>query len=273
MPLISRKEYAELCGDRLDAINVWINKRGKIVTVADNKKLIDTENPINAAFIQERQVFNAQKKMGSVQENAEPVTKISKKVIKEPEIVPEIPVKKRGRPKKEAESRAKTPEKPKVKAEKPVKSQAITPEKAASTAEIRQKERVLAEQNIIAKAKMDQEFEKKAQDIELQALRIQSEKIRLDKTAGNLLPIDLGMGVIERNANSILKTFEKGFERIADIYSNLAGFDPTIRADFVRECREELATCVDNAGKMATEEIDILVDNYAETLMTGQKKA
>lgn len=262
MPLISRKEYAELCGDRLDAVNVWINKRGKIMTVPGNKKLIDTDNPINAAFITERQVFNTQKKLsGSVPEKSKSVTEKSKSVTKS-----ELhnPPKKRGRPSK-SETEKLTPEVSKTKK--------VLPEKPLKPSEIRQKERILAEQNVIAQARMDQDMQKKAQDIELQALRIQSEQIRLDKTAGNLLPIDLGLAVIERNANSILKTFEKGIERIADIYSNMAGFDPTTRSAFVKECRQELAICVENASKLAEEEINILVDNYAETLMTGQKKA
>jgi hypothetical protein len=270
MPLITRKQFAELCGDRPDAIVVWI-KRKKIWTVPDNKKLIDTDNPINAAFANERQVFNAAKEMGGAPVKQDKI--VAEKPInatKEAKIKPEKPIKPAKIvtkiPKKVTEKVGRATKLTLIKPEKPV-------EKGPTPAEIQQKERVLAMQNEIAQRRLSQDEAKKAQDMELQALKIQSEKIRLDKTAGNLLPIDLAAGVIERHANTILKTFEKGFERIAELYSNMAGFDPVQRGEFMKECREELSLCVTTAGEQSQNEIDILVDNYSETLMTGQRKA
>lgn len=255
MAILTRNELTELCSDIRTNIDVWI-RRGKIITVEGNKKLIDTENPANALFIQQRQDAHEQKKLlgevvKSVKINEHKpkdigikiVTKIPKKVTKT------APVK---------------PIKPAVKA----------PVEQKMTAEMKRAEaKRMNDQNVRAMIKVDQEAQIRQQSIDLAELRIQSEKIRLDKTAGNLLPIDLGLGVIERHANSILKTFEKGFERIADIYANFAGMDPNTRTDFIKECRVELSHCVETAGKSAEAEIDILVDNYAETLMVGQKKA
>jgi hypothetical protein len=273
MPLISRKEYAELCGDRLDAINVWINKRGKVVTVADNKKLIDTDNPINAAFIQERQVFNTQKRMTSVPENAETVTKISKKVTKTQEIDQGIPEKKRGSPKKEAKSDVKLPKSSNFKAEKPVKSPVIPPVKAANTAEIRQKERVLAEQNIIAKAKMDQDYAKKALEIENLELAKQQKQLMLNKAAGELMPVDLVRGVLKRHADAINKNFEKGIVSLITIMVNImAGGDNLMNVRFLGEAKEILSKNITNAGKQADEEIKILVTDFSQTLLRGQKR-
>lgn len=283
MPLISRKEFAELCGDRLDAINVWI-KRKKIWTVPDNKKLIDTDNPINSAFANERQVFNAAKALGTSTlkilpaedlkiKNSNKGIKVSKIEIKKPKSVTKLPKSVTKIPKKVTENRAKTTEKVKIKGEMLGKSRAEKPDNGLTAAEIQQKNKQIAMQQALAERRLSQEEAAKAQTMELQALKIQSEKIRLDKTAGNLLPIDLAAGVIERHANSILKTFEKGFERISELYSNMAGFGPTEKAEFMKECREELSLCVTTAGEKSQDEIDILVDNYSETLMTGQRKA
>lgn len=262
MPLISRKEFAELCGDRVDAIVVWI-RRGKIDLVPGNKKLIDTDNVKNTMFMQERQVFNTAKQMGQLPVKevkiAEKPVKVSNKADKKPKSVTKIP-------KKITENTAKPAKIAREKAKKPVV-------KGPKPAEIQQKNKQIAMQQALAERRLSQEEAAKAQNMELQALKIQSEKIRLDKTAGNLLPIDLAAGVIERHANSILKTFEKGFERISELYSNMAGFGPTEKAEFMKECREELSLCVTTAGEKSQDEIDILVDNYSETLMTGQRKA
>jgi hypothetical protein len=256
MPIITRNELTELCHDIRTNIDVWI-RRGKIITVEGNKKLIDTENPVNALFIQQRQDVHEQKKL-----LGEGVSvKINNKTPKD------IGLKIETKLPKKVKSSDKPPKKIIANPEKVVVVPKLTP------GQRREEVRRMNDQNLRAQIKVDQEAKLRQQVIDLKELQIQSEKIRLDKTAGNLLPIDLGLGVIERHANSVLKTFEKGFERIADIYANIAGMDPTTRTDFIKECRVELSHCVETAGKSAEAEIDILVDNYAETLMVGQKKA
>lgn len=269
MPIISRKDLSEICGDMVQSVNKWI-ERGKIIHLDGNKKLIDTENPVNALFIQQRQEAHEQKKL--LGEVVKPVV-----IDRKPDKKVPVSAKRPGRSPKD-KSQAIAPEKAITIAKEPKISKAKAPEtfhvQPKVTAEMKRAEaKRMNDQNLRAQIKVDQEAQMRQQQIDLQELRIQSEKIRLDKTAGNLLPIDLGMGVIERHANTILKTFEKGFERIADIYANFAGMEPNTRTDFIKECRIELSHCVETAGKSAEAEIDILVDNYAETLMVGQKKA
>jgi len=259
MPIITRKEFADLCGDDEKKVNVWIS-RAKIILTPESKKLINTEDPINALFISDRQLANAGKEPG------ESVIKKPKIVPKEPKIVTEKPV-------KQPKSSEKVPNKSVVTAKKQPKEVEKVAKKVVKVIAPTPPPKQNAEIFALSRAKMDQDMQAKAQEMELRDLRIQSEKIRLDKTAGNLLPIDLATGVIERHANSILKTFEKGFERITEIYSNMAGFDPDQRAEFLRECRQELADCVTKAGTKSQEEIEILVDNYSEELMKGQRKA
>jgi hypothetical protein len=238
MPVISRKAFAELCGDTELKINVWIS-RGKINITPESKKLIDTEDPKNVDFVAEREIANA------VKEISKDDTKVSKNVSKTAKTDTKIS-------KKVTKPTTKAPVKPEKKVVKAAKVAAPAPETLPNAAIYAQ-----------SQARLDLDTRAKEQQMELKALHIQSEKIRLDKTAGNLLPIDLAAGVIERHANSILKTFEKGFERIAEIYANMAGFDPKARAEFLKECREELAQCVDKAGEKSQEEIDILIDNYS----------
>lgn len=229
MPILTRKEFAIRAGRLVTAINLDIG-RDKLSHLPGNKKLLDTDNPLNAAYIIKWRAEDISDLLGDVV--IAPVKDQLDAIIEH--------------------KKAKLPVEPK---------------------EIQQKTKQIAAQTARDMRRVDQDMAKKEQDMELQALKIQSEKIRLDKTAGNLLPIDLVTGVIERHANSILKTFEKGFERVAEIYSNMAGFNPAVRAEFLKECRTELADCVKNAGEAAEKEIEILVDDYSETLMVGQKKA
>ena len=222
MSLLSVKQFSELCGDKASSIETWII-RGKVISFFNgDKKLVDTNNPVNALFIQQRQDAHAYKKLLG-------------------EVV------------------------------KPVK---IDKTDNKMTAEMKRAEaRRMNDQNLRALLKFDQEARKRQLNIDLQELRIQSEKLRLDKTASNLLPVDLVRGVIKSHAHCIFKAFEKEIDLIADIYVSLSGMDPKMRTDFIKECRVALSRSVENAGKQAEAEIDILVDNYAETLMVGQKKA
>lgn len=248
MPLITRKEYAELCGDRPDAIVVWI-KRRKIWTVPDNKKLIDTENPINAAFASERQLFNKAKGMG------ESVPKAAKIVKEKPKSVTKTS-------KKATESSVKLTESE----PKPVKKQPLPAQKPA---EIIKKDRVLAEQNVIAKAKMDQDFVKRGLEIENLELAKQQKMLQLNKSAGNLLPVDLVKGVVKRHADTVFKTFEKSIERFVSI---ICGSDQEVYVKHLATVKDILSKTIAEAGALADQEILILINDFSETLARGQKK-
>lgn len=261
MPLISRKEFAELCGDRLDAINVWI-KRKKVWTVPDNKKLIDTDNPVNATFANERQVFNAAKALSSgvskvieidevKAKNSNKAIKVSKNEIKKPESVSKSPKSVTKIPKKVTDNGEKTT----VKEPKP--------------AEIRQKERQLADQKVVAKARMDQDYNKKALEIENLELAKQQKILQLNKSAGNLLPVDLVKGVLKRHGDTFFKSFEKSSERFLSI---ICGSDQETFVKHMAKMKEIFSDAIQDAGKQADAEILILVNDYSETLARGQKK-
>lgn len=261
MPLISRKEFADICGDDILKVNKWIQRK-KIWTLPDNKKLIDTDNPVNAAFASDRQVFNAAKALGEgvpkilsaedlkVKNSNKPV-KVSKNGIKKPESVSKSPKSVTKIPKKVTDNGEKTT----VKEPKP--------------AEIRQKERQLADQKVVAKARMDQDYNKKALEIENLELAKQQKILQLNKSAGNLLPVDLVKGVLKRHGDTFFKSFEKSSERFLSI---ICGSDQETFVKHMAKMKEIFSGAIQDAGKQADAEILILVNDYSETLARGQKK-
>lgn len=62
MAIVSRKEFAELCGDDVKKLNVYIS-RNKIVLHDKEGKTIDTDNVVNLHFKKERQEKNKFKKV------------------------------------------------------------------------------------------------------------------------------------------------------------------------------------------------------------------
>jgi hypothetical protein len=62
MSILTRGEFAALCGDDIKSLNVYIS-RDK-VRVGENG--IDTKNPINKIHLQKRKAFNAAKKAGQI---------------------------------------------------------------------------------------------------------------------------------------------------------------------------------------------------------------
>lgn len=255
MPLISRKEYAELCGDEVLKVNMWI-KRRKIWLVEGDKKKIDSENPVNAAFAAERQLFNQAKQLGVV-----PVAGGGKKKITPQEEVIIVT--------KTPKTVTKIPKKVTEKATKVVEKHHVKPEKPAKPAEIQQKERVIAEQTVLAKVRMDQDMQKKALEIENLELGKQQKLLSLNKSAGNLLPVDLVKGVLKRHGDTFFKSFEKSIERFVSIIS---GSDQEAYVKHLAKVKDILSKTIQDAGKQADEEILILVNDYSETLARGQKK-
>lgn len=240
MPLVSRKEFAELCGDPVPKINVWIG-RDKLVLHPADKKLMDTEDPLNKAFIEARQVFNAAK--GNPKEEKQP--KEPKKKLKFVDIEG---VRAPGRPKKGNEKRV-------------------------NPAEIQKKERQLAEQHNISKLRLDQDMQKKALEIENLELEREKRKLELQKKAGELMPVDLVMGVLKRHADSINKSFEKGIESlVTSMTHTLAHGNQVVYGKYLGMAKQTLSDCIIKAGKSADEEVSILVDEFSQTLGRGQRR-
>lgn len=234
MPIVSRKEFSELCGDRQDALMVYI-RRNKVVLHPSDKKLLDTEDPLNKAFIEARQAFNAAKGLPPAEKQA-------------------------LKPEKKAKSAPETPKKPS--------------KKATGHAEIQKKDKVYAEQVMVNQMRVDQDMQKKALEIENLELAKQQKMMQLNKAAGQLIPVDLLRGVIKRHADSINKSFEKGIETLITIMvQTLSGGDPKTHGKFLGMAKETLSKCIANAGTASENEIIILVDEFSKTLDRGQKRS
>jgi len=269
MPIVSRKQYAELCGDIVQKIDVWISRK-KISTIPDNKKLIDTDNAINAAFLSDRRRENGLGPYdGYVPENSTIVTKISKSEPKKAKTVHKVAKTVTKITKKVTKTPAKRPEKAITKANSTPKSQAKSPIKAPGPKEIRVFERKIAEQSARDERRVDQDMQKKALEIENLELAKQQKLLQLNKSAGNLLPVDLVKGVLKRHGDTFFKTFEKSIERFIAI---IAGSDQDTYVKYMATLKENLSKTIQDAGKQADEEILILVSDYSETLARGQKK-
>lgn len=267
MPVISRKQYAELCGDDILKINMWI-KRGKISVSAVNKKLIDTENAINAAFMADRRRFNAMAPFdGVVSEHAESEPLVAGSLTKK--VKSEQKTQKTGKKIPKAVKVGKAPVISKMVQKHHVKEQKAPVKPTAQPREIKIVERKIAEQSAKDERRVDQDMVKKGLEIENLELAKQQKLLQLNKSAGNLLPVDLVKGVLKRHGDTFFKSFEKSSERFLSI---ICGSDQETFVKHMTKMKEIFSAAIQDAGKQADAEILILVNDYSETLARGQKK-
>lgn len=266
MPIVTRKEFAELCLDDEKKLNVYISRR-KVSPIAGNKKLIDTDDPVNAAFISDRITANSVKISGIKPVKAEKPVKVkAEKPVKEPKkakVVAEKPVvKSQSKPIKEPKIVVKPPKEAKV----PIVKVQSQPKVAAIPKSIR----VMQEaQTLVNHKRVELDTQLKVKQLQNAELQIELKQLALNKAAGKLLDVDLVKGVLTRHANSIFKSFEKGCENIASIF---AGSDQQLFVGIMKDLKPELSRCVKDAGVKADEELDILVTEFSETLARGQRK-
>jgi hypothetical protein len=237
MALVTRKEFAEMCQTTADAIVTYI-RRNKITIVGTDTRCIDPKDPLNVAFL---------------------ANKLAKKVGKKPE-----------KPKKEALSAEIPDNSDRKKAGRPLKGQEKPKLKPA---EIRKKEVELEEKRKISQYRVDQDVQKKGLEIENLELAKQQKMLQLQKAAGELMPVDLVVGVLKRHADSINKSFEKGLESLITVMTHeLAAGNALAYGKYLGLAKQTLSDCIKKAGKSADEEVDILVDEFSQTLNRGQRR-
>lgn len=273
MPLLTRKEFAELAGLDVLAINRDF-KRGKLSHLPGNKKLLDTDNPINAAYVAKHRDGVVVKPV-EITESVPKVVKsgadIPKTVLKSPKAVLKIT-------KKVTEKQAKPPKIVPVEPEKKVKTPAKKPEKFhVEPKQVKSHQvkfdKALLEQNARDQLRVDLAYTVQQRTLEKAELDIKIKQLNLDKVAGELLPVDLVRGVLSRNGSSFIKSFEQGIENIATIMCEvMAAGDPTMRPRIIGEMKALLSKCIKDAGGMAEREVTTLVDDYSQTNYRGQKK-
>ncbi len=229
MAIVTRQEFADLCGDDVKHLNVYIS-RSKVVVGKDG---MDTKHPINAAYIKKRKEANAVKK-----EEKATITRIPPAMPRLPQRVPagddddDLPP--------------------------PLDENMIN----AYLLEKRGKRDNGGSEGSIEKwLKM-----KMKGDAELVSLRVEKEQLLLDKAAGKLVPVDVAADVLRSQAKTIFVNFENAIENIATVFCNImAGGDIEMYTRIVEAARKELHGSITKAGADAAVELDTILNNYADS--------
>lgn len=250
--------------------------RGQLV--CNEKRLIDTENPINYKYIIEinggDQTVFEKHCIANVEKKGSPATKVSKKVIPVKKYASKTAVKtteKVKKPVSEKPSKIKgsvsklhTVETKKTQAKKVIiKEPKLSPEQ-------------LFEQNLAKQQRqtmLEIDIRKKEADLMLVERNAEVRKMQLEKIMGNTLPLDQVTSVMAINFKSIYKSFHSQLKNMAStMVQNLGGTKDDYNAIMV-EMEQHLNNVRDLAKEKAQMDIDRLIEEYSEIRSRGERKA
>jgi hypothetical protein len=246
MAEVSRQEFADMCGDDVKLLNVYINRNKVIVTNSkDKSKAIDTTHPINKAYLKQRKETNKLKAQTS-------------------EIIKTIP-KAAVHPRQHILPSDQDPDEDGDHMPDSISAEQMMALFAGNKGGRRGKsdndELGGMQKWIMMKIKGD---------AELVTLKVEREELMLQKTAGKLLPVDLVTEVHRRYATHIFNHFESGIETIAVKFCEImAGGDKALYARVLDDCRGLLTSCIQSAGKDVDEDIKRLVFDFSEKKRLG----
>ena len=244
MAKLTRKEFAALCHTNQQVINTNVQRNNLVV----EKKKINTENAQNKAFFDRYQKkFDENRKSTSqiYNEVVKPIPKPKKKPLAEP-----LPGVKKKANKKPAivnsDSRSKKDQDDKN-----------TP----SAADLKSQE------------VMDWTLRKKQADAELVEYRAEHERIKIEKMAGKLIPVDLVFQILNIHNKSIFSTFQSDAENLASVYCEiLAEGDRSKLAEITDKLSVIINLNVEKSKDLSQMELDNAIEEYSETLNRGQRK-
>lgn len=240
MPILTRADFAIVCKTTPAVINTNISRK-KISTLATDKKLIDTENPLNKIFKKNQLALangkvkdeRAEKKQQKYQEAAG-----FRKVIEDalpdadPEIIDEI----------------------------------------FSKEETKTNKKINAAKNEEDKERVDWDLRKKKADAIKAEKAAEMQGIQIEKLNGKLMPVDLVKTILKVNIQHINKTYEQDLINIASIYCDiLAGGSRDKLAEIILELRTKLNDVIKRTEQTAYQEIENVIDDYAETRSRGER--
>ncbi len=235
MAIVSRQEFADMCGDDVKILNVYISRKKVIAT----KEGIDTKNPINVAYVKKRKQSNAVKK-----ETVE--------VIKR---VPPAKMQPKAKSLGDEDDSEDNPDVP------------YTPETIAAM----KSGRVANPDDHLSAA--EYMFMQLKGNAELAITRAEKEAFQLEKAKGRLLPIDLVTDIHKRYASNIFNHFENGVENMAVKFCQMvAAGDMEKYTAFLEACRHELKRCIAEAGAETAEDIERLIEEFSDNRGRGEKK-
>lgn len=239
MSIITRAEFAIICQTTNAIINTNVS-RNKIATVVNDKKLIDTENPLNKIF-----------KKNSIALNKEKSAPVSKQKPIPAESFKEI-------------------------IQKTVHDLGLdseTVDKVFTAPESAGQKRARQKQNEEDEEVVSWDQRKKIADALQAERKADVTQLQLEKMMGQLMPVDLVEAILKINIQDIFKTFESSCINLASIYCDvLAGGDREKLAEIVTKLRSELSRTITRIQQSAAQEIENAVENYADSRSRGEKK-
>jgi len=243
MALLTRKEFAALCHTNQQVINTNVQRDNLVV----EKKKINTENAQNKAFFDryQKKFDDKNKSINQIYtEVVKPIPKPKKKPLAEP-----LPAVKKKANKKPAivnsDGRSKKDHDNDTPSAADLNSQKI----------------------------VDWTLRKKQADAELVEYRAEHERLKIEKMAGKLIPVDLVFQILNIHNKSIFSTFQSDAENLASVYCEiLAEGDRTKLAEIMDKLSVIINLNVDKSKDLSQMELDNAIKEYSETLNRGQRK-
>lgn len=250
MAIVTRDEFATLCGKPKNYINVYIG-RNKINTYPGNKKMIDTEDPLNVIFRKNLKRTEAEKVESRRAEKRErKVQSAAPKETATKEETEEIKKELQGEIEKLYGEIVK-------KVHVPISGLKDDPD--SDDEEESEEENWTLRKKIADTLKAEKAAEK--------------ESLAVDKMMGNLMPTDMVERIIKVNIGHIYKTMEAEAINLASVYCDiLAGGDRAALADIVAAIRNNLQRIVKDTEITALKEVENVIDEYSETRNRGERK-
>lgn len=253
--------------------------RGQLV--CNEKRLIDTENPINYKYIIEinggnQEVFQKHC-IANVEKKVSPATKTTKKIALSKKSVAKTP----------AKPTKKVPEKPKInktqesskintsgrklqrpETKKTPLKKVVVREPKLSAEEIFKKEK----ERLQNEAYLEIDIAKKKADLEVVLRTAEIKRMQLEKSLGNTIPLDLCMSIIAINLKSVYKSLHSQLKNMTSTYVEILGGTKYDYNKIMSEMENHLNSARDFAKENSKRDIDAVVEEYSEVRSRGERK-
>jgi hypothetical protein len=248
MAKLTRKEFAALCHTNAQVINTNVGRNNLVVEF----RKINTENAQNKAFF-DRYQKKFDDKNRSINEVYTEVVKVVKK--KQP--------KNKSENKSKETATAKGSKKPTAKT-----NIGLTDSRSKNKDSDDPSAADLNSQLIV-----DWNTRKKKADAELVEYRAEHERLKIEKMAGKLIPVDLVFQILNIHNKSIFSTFQSDAENLASVYCEiLAEGDRNKLAEITGKLSTIINLNVEKSKDLSQQELDNAIEEYSETLNRGQRK-
>ncbi|APZ82871.1 hypothetical protein [Flavobacterium phage FL-1] len=256
--------------------------RGQII--CNEKRLIDTEDPINFKYIVE---INSGDQSVFEKHCVKNIANVVKKVSSANKTSQKIAVTKKVGVKPAAKTVKKTAEKPKISPIKKVNkikgsvkvAPAVETKKTTAKKVVNQEPKLSEEELFEIQLKKQQnqtyleiDIAKKKADLDNVIRSAEIKRMQLEKIMGNTIPLDLGMTIWAINIKSVYKSLHSQLKNMASTYVEILGGSKDDLNKIMKEMEIHLNSAKNFAQENAKREIDSLVEEYSEVRSRGERK-